>query len=40
MYEANSGPQWNNLSRVLFVFGLLMGGLAAYLYWIYGEQLR
>jgi chemotaxis protein MotB len=40
MYEANSGPQWNNLSRVLFVFGLLMGGLAAYLYWVYGEQLR
>lgn len=40
MYEANSGPQWNNLSRVLFVFGLLMAGLAAYLYWVYGEQLR
>ncbi len=40
MYEADSGPQWNNLSRVLFVFGLLMGGLAAYLYWGYGEQLR
>jgi len=40
MYEADSGPQWNNLSRVLFVFGLLMGGVAAYLYWGYGEQLR
>src|SRR3970282_663240 len=40
MYEADSGPHWNNLSRVLFVFGLLLGGLAAYLYWVYGEQLR
>jgi chemotaxis protein MotB len=35
-----SDPLWNNLSRVLFVFGLAMGGLAAYLYWGYGEQLR
>ncbi len=33
-------PMWNNLSRVMFVFGLAMGGLAAYLYWGYGEQLR
>ena len=40
MYEADSGPLWNNLSRVLFIFGLLMGGVAAYLYWGYGEQLR
>ena len=40
MYEDDSGTQWNNLSRVLFVFGLLMGGVAAYLYWGYGEQLR
>ena len=40
MYQADSGPLWNNLSRVLFVIGLLMGGLAAYLYWGYGEQLR
>ena len=35
-----SDPLWNNLTRVLFVFGLLMGGLAAYLYWGYGGQLR
>jgi chemotaxis protein MotB len=35
-----NGPLWNNLTRILFVFGLLMGGLAAYLYWGYGEQLR
>jgi len=35
-----SDPLWNNLSRVLFVFGIVMGGLAAYLYWGYGEQLR
>ena len=40
MYESGNGPLWNNLSRVLFVFGLAMGGLAAYLYWGYGEQLR
>jgi chemotaxis protein MotB len=44
MNEAGRGtandPLWNNLSRVLFVFGLAMGGLAAYLYWGYGEQLR
>lgn len=33
-------PLWNNLTRILFVFGLLMGGLAAYLYWGYGGQLR
>lgn len=30
----------NSLTRALFVFGLLMGGLAAYLYWGYGQQLR
>jgi chemotaxis protein MotB len=40
MYEADSGPLWNNLSRVLFVFGLILGAAAAYLYWGYGEQLR
>ncbi len=40
MYETGNEPLWNNLSRVLFVFGLAMGGLAAYLYWGYGEQLR
>jgi chemotaxis protein MotB len=40
MYEADRGPQWNNLSRVLFVSGLLLGGVAAYLYWVYGENLR
>ena len=33
-------PLWNNFTRVLFVFGLLMGGLAAYLYWGYGAGLR
>lgn len=33
-------PLWNNLSRVLFVTGLLLGGLAAWLYWGYGEKLR
>lgn len=37
---SDSDPLWNNFSRVLFVFGLLMGGLAAYLYWGYGEKLR
>jgi chemotaxis protein MotB len=37
---AGEPPHWNNLSRVLFVFGLLMGGLAAWLYWGYGEKLR
>ena len=40
MYESDSGPLWNNLSRVLFVLILALGGLAAYLYWGYGEQLR
>ena len=38
--DTANDPLWNNLSRVLFVFGLAMGGLAAYLYWGYGEQLR
>lgn len=41
MNEADrNDPLWNNLSRLLFVFGLAMGGLAAYLYWGYGERLR
>ena len=40
MYEPNNGPLWNNLSRVLFLTGLTMAGLAAYLYWGYGENLR
>jgi len=40
MYEDDSGPQWNNLSRVLFLISLLMGGVAAYLYWGYSEPLR
>ena len=40
MYETSNGPLWNNLSRVLFVIGLALGGLAAYLYWGYGENLR
>ena len=31
---------WNNLSRFLFVFGLIAGGVAAYLYWGYGQELR
>lgn len=31
---------WNNLSRFLFVFGLIAGGIAAYLYWGYAEELR
>lgn len=31
---------WNNFSRILFVFGLIMTGVAAYLYWGYGAQLR
>jgi chemotaxis protein MotB len=31
---------WNNLSRFLFVFGLIAGGLAAYLYWGYAQELR
>ena len=38
--STDNEPLWNNLTRVLFVFGLLMGGLAAYLYWGYGQQLR
>jgi chemotaxis protein MotB len=33
-------PLWNNLSRVLFVLCLLLGALAAWLYWGYGEKLR
>jgi chemotaxis protein MotB len=37
---ADNEPLWNNLSRVLFVVGLTLGGLAAYLYWGYGQQLR
>ncbi|MCK7580156.1 MAG: hypothetical protein MZV65_33770 [Chromatiales bacterium] len=37
---ADNEPLWNNLSRVLFVVGLALGGLAAYLYWGYGQQLR
>jgi len=40
MYETRNGPLWNNLSRVLFLVGLMLGGLAAYLYWGYGENLR
>ena len=40
MYEAGNGPLWNNLSRVLFLIGLVLGGLAAWLYWVYGENLR
>ncbi len=40
MYETSNGPLWNNLSRVLFLIGLLLGGLAAWLYWVYGENLR
>lgn len=40
MYEPNTGPMWNNLSRVLFLAGLALAGLAAYLYWGYGENLR
>lgn len=31
---------WNNLSRFLFVACLIAGGVAAYLYWGYGEELR
>ncbi len=31
---------WNNLSRILFVLGLVTAGAAAYLYWGYGGQLR
>jgi chemotaxis protein MotB len=31
---------WNNLSRFLFVFGLIACGVAAYLYWGYGQELR
>jgi chemotaxis protein MotB len=31
---------WNNLSRFLFVFGLIAGGVAAYLYWGYARELR
>lgn len=31
---------WNNFSRILFVFGLVIAGVAAYLYWGYGAQLR
>lgn len=31
---------WNNLTRILFVFGIAMGAVAAYLYWGYGEGLR
>jgi chemotaxis protein MotB len=31
---------WNNLSRFLFVFGLIAAGVAAYLYWGYGQELR
>jgi len=33
-------PMWNNLSRILFVLGLVTAGAAAYLYWGYGGQLR
>lgn len=31
---------WNNLSRLLFVAALLLGALAAWLYWVQGEKLR
>ena len=37
---AKNDPLWNDLTRILFVLGLLTVGLAAYLYWGYGEQLR
>ena len=31
---------WNNFSRFLFVFAGIIGAVAAYLYWGYGERLR
>jgi chemotaxis protein MotB len=31
---------WNNFSRILFLFGLIVSGIAAYLYWGYSEELR
>ena len=40
MYESNTGPLWNNLSRVLFVVALALAALAAYLYGVYGDNLR
>jgi len=27
MYETSNGPLWNNLSRVLFLVGLVLAGL-------------
>ncbi|MDA8364649.1 MAG: OmpA family protein [Gammaproteobacteria bacterium] len=33
-------PMWNNLSRILFVFVLIIAGTASYLYWGYGGTLR
>jgi len=37
---SRNDPLWNNLSRLLFVAALALAGLAAYLYWGYGQQLR
>jgi len=36
----DSHSPWNNLSRSLFVLALLLGALAAWLYWGYSESLR
>ncbi|MDH4133610.1 MAG: OmpA family protein, partial [Gammaproteobacteria bacterium] len=34
------GPHWNNLSRVLFLTGMILAALAGWLYYGYGAQLR
>jgi chemotaxis protein MotB len=38
--DSDHSYTWNNLTRLLFVAGLLLAGLAAWLYWGYGQQLR
>jgi len=40
MNSSDQGYTWNDLSRLLFVAALLLAGLAAWLYWGYGEKLR
>jgi chemotaxis protein MotB len=40
MDSADHSYTWNNLSRLFFVAALLLAGLAAWLYWSYGEKLR
>lgn len=34
------GSGWKRFSAILAILALILGGLAAFLFWVYGEQLR